>query len=764
MTTRAHLDPPAPVRARLAALPAVLLAAALAGTVGAAVLGNPGSPVENPVAWGLVVLTAAAATWLARARAARSAGERDLWRRLAVGAATTGLGAATTAVLVLADVQGQLLALPGALAVVLTFPLLYGGLVVWNRTGSALADPHETLNGIGSVLAVAAFLQVVAPEPAAGSPWWAAHLAALQLAAAFVLGGTAVAMGSIAATARDTRTWLVAVAFLPAGIGGAHWLWSGAVSTWAVLVPAAAALTVGAAAAWRPAALVPQPTDPIASTVGGYAVLVVSAGLMAAAALLDLAPAVTWLAGAAVVLSGTRLLINTRDLAELGTARAEARTDELTGLPNRRAVRARLVRDEGAPRLLALLDLDNFKDVNDALGHDAGDRLLRAVAERLAGALEPGDLLGRLAGDEFVVVAAPPAGQTPAGRAGTLTADLAAALADPVDGDGFVVHVQASIGIALDAGGRAGGDLLAEADVAMYRAKRTRGRAVVFDEGLRSDTAGLLGLVEDLRRAVREDQLVLHYQPQVALDSGLVVGVEALVRWRHPVRGLVPPGDFLQVAEEHGLMPEVTSWVLDRAVEQVGRWWATGHRVRVSVNLSAADLVDAGLPGRVTGLLAAAGVPPQALVLEVTETAVMVDPARSAAVLRRVAAAGVGVSLDDFGTGWSSLTYLRDLPATELKLDRSFTQGLLTDPRAAAIVASTVGLAHDLGLRVVAEGVEDLATFHELAAVRCDESQGFLHGAAVPAAELERSWAGGPAQAPRATGPAGGRAEVAVSR
>jgi diguanylate cyclase len=272
--------------------------------------------------------------------------------------------------------------------------------------------------------------------------------------------------------------------------------------------------------------------------------------------------------------------------------------------------------------------------------------------------------------------------------------------------------------------------------VAMYDAKRSRAGVALYDSARHADSSGHLGLVEDLRTALATGQLVLHHQPQLDIATGATVGVEALVRWQHPARGLLGPGDFLPLAEVHGLMGALTEEVLGQAVAQAAAWRREGLDLHMSVNLSASNLLDAALPDRVAGLLEQHALPPGSLVLEVTESVLLTDPERSLAVVGALADLGVTVSIDDFGTGYSSLAYLRDLPVAELKLDRSFTADLLTDARTGAIVASTIELAHRLGLRVVAEGVEDEATLRHLQSLDCDISQGYLHARPLPADQL----------------------------
>ena len=316
-------------------------------------------------------------------------------------------------------------------------------------------------------------------------------------------------------------------------------------------------------------------------------------------------------------------------------------------------------------------------------------------------------------------------------------------LAEPFPIEGLVIHSAVSVGVTtsigvLGEGSQAPTRLLREADVAMYDAKRSGAGVALYDSARHADSSGHLALVEELRSALSAGQLLLHHQPQLDVATGAIVGVEALVRWAHPVRGILGPGEFLPLAEVHGLMGVLTEEVLARAVAQAAVWRRTGLDLRMSVNLSASNLLDAGLPRRVDELLGAHGLPPESLVLEVTESVLLTDPDRSLAVVGALAELGVTVSIDDFGTGYSSLAYLRDLPVAELKLDRSFTADLLTDDRTQAIVASTIELAHRLGLRVVAEGVEDEETLRHLESLDCDTSQGYLHARPLPARELER--------------------------
>jgi diguanylate cyclase (GGDEF)-like protein len=445
----------------------------------------------------------------------------------------------------------------------------------------------------------------------------------------------------------------------------------------------------------------------------------------------------------------------------IARARAEEQLrDPLTGLPNRQWLLERTwtALDDaeriGARAALMLIDLDRFRSVNDTLGHLAGDRLLLQIAERLRLALPRGAEAARLGGDEFAVLLPVADSTTSASRAAR---GLVAALGSPLDLDGLTLVLEASAGVAvfpdhaLDAEG-----LLRRADVAMYQAKRDRTGVEVYESKRDSNTPDRLGLLGDLRRALDAHEVQLHYQPKVRFD-GQVAGLEALVRWVHPERGKVPPDEFIAIAESSGLMPHLTEYVLETALEQVARWRAQGLRVPVAVNVSPRDVHTPGFAGSVAARLARHGVPAGALQLEITEHVLLEDPQRAADTLAALAGHGVKMSLDDFGTGYSSLVHLRRLPVSELKIDRSFVARLAVDAEDAEIVRCTVDLAHSLGLLVVAEGVEDDETWERLRDLGCDAVQGWLVAAAMPAEETTawlrargvRGW-----QRPRAALPA----------
>jgi len=406
-----------------------------------------------------------------------------------------------------------------------------------------------------------------------------------------------------------------------------------------------------------------------------------------------------------------------------------AHHDSLTELPNRALFteRARTAvcdaQRTGSAAAVLLVDLDRFKEVNDALGHHIGDALLHAVGERLRAHVSAADTVARLSGDEFAVLLPEVAETTAAER---LAVQLLEELREPVVADGLTLEIDASVGAAVFPDhAHTEGQLLQCADVALSHAKLQHDGVVVYRPELDVHTPARLALFGELRRAIEAGQLVLHYQPKVALDHGRVTGVEALVRWEHPRRGLLLPGDFIPVAEQTGLIRPMTLHLLDLALRDCRSWRGQGLDLSVAVNLSARSLVDAGLPQQVQDTLDRHGLPAGALELEITETTAMVDPGRALHVLAGLRALGVRLSVDDYGTGHSSLSYLHQLPVHTLKIDRSFVQTMDRNPHEATIVRSTVDLARSLGLQVVAEGVETEAAWRQLALLGCDAAQGF---------------------------------------
>ena len=413
----------------------------------------------------------------------------------------------------------------------------------------------------------------------------------------------------------------------------------------------------------------------------------------------------------------------------------QALSDGLTRLPNRVLLRQRLEQAIQADTPLALLviDLDRFKEVNDTLGHSTGDLLLQQLGPRFGAELRESDTLARLGGDEFAVLLP----DTDTHEAQSVSERLLRALERPFDLDGAGVEVGGSIGVAVYPDHGADADtLLRRADVAMYLAKETRSGVAVYAPDRDYHSPDRLALVADLRRAIDHDELVLYYQPKIDVRTGALVAVEALLRWPHPSRGLVPPDEFILLAEQTRLIRPLSRWVLRAALRQCAAWRADGLDLPVAVNLSAQDLQDPALPDLVAEQLTACGVSPEHLQLEITESGLLADPPRARERLARLRALGVRVAIDDFGTGYSSLSYLQRLPVDELKIDRSFVQGMAADESARAIVRAVIDLADDLGLRVVAEGVEDRATWDVLAALGCDVAQGYYFSPPLPAPDL----------------------------
>jgi diguanylate cyclase (GGDEF)-like protein len=415
-----------------------------------------------------------------------------------------------------------------------------------------------------------------------------------------------------------------------------------------------------------------------------------------------------------------------------------ARHDPLTGLLNRRGATEELVRlmaqEDAQPLALLFIDLDRFKLVNDSLGHSVGDELLKALAQRLSSSVPAEWIVSRFGGDEFLIICPATADPLPRVRA------LGDVLRSNITVGPHDLRVGGSTGVATARPGQSADDLIREADTAMYRAKeRGAGGYATFDDEMRAWTTARLTTERDLRRAVERDELVLHYQPVLDLATGSVTGVEALVRWLHPELGLQLPATFIPVAEETGLIVEIGEWVLREAARAAASWRREGSPMRISVNVAAAQLLRGDLAAVVESSLVEAGATPHDLVVEVTETAMLTDLDSTVRQLHAVRAVGVGVSLDDFGTGFSSLAHLQRLPADELKIDRSFVSAIGRDPVSAAIVRCVLELADAIGLEVVAEGVETVDQLDQVRSYGCKRGQGYLFGRPVPASALDLS-------------------------
>jgi diguanylate cyclase (GGDEF)-like protein len=384
-----------------------------------------------------------------------------------------------------------------------------------------------------------------------------------------------------------------------------------------------------------------------------------------------------------------------------------------------------------------LLDLDRFKEINDTLGHHYGDVLLRDLGPRLAKAAGPDGLVARLGGDEFAVL--PSIQSDDADALQEAASRLLECVCEPIAVDELTLGIGASIGISrypLD--GEDVHDMLRRADVAMYSAKESHSSYKVYETALDRYSLRRFTVLNEFRKALENEQFVLHFQPVVAITGEEVRGAEALVRWEHPQLGMVPPNDFIPIAEQSGLIGPLTHYVLERAVAECKGWRNDGRELSVSVNLSVRDLLDLDLPGHVASVLTAHDLAPEALHLEITESMIMSDPDRALDTVTRLRDLGVCISVDYFGTGYSSLANLKRLPISELKIDRSFISSLPHDESDLIIVGSTINLGHDLRLKVVAEGVEDEITLMRLAKLGCDLAQGYYFGRPLPSQEFVR--------------------------
>jgi len=443
-----------------------------------------------------------------------------------------------------------------------------------------------------------------------------------------------------------------------------------------------------------------------------------------------------------------------RDVTQAAVAELKvqelARIDSLTGLPNRSRFLGELdraivrARRHGTRFAVCFMDLDRFKIINDTLGHAAGDELLKTMAARLGATVRASDLVARLGGDEFVLLL------EESGQTDTLQATaqrLLQAIAQPLQLQAHTYLVTGSVGISLYPDhAQDAATLLRQADAAMYLAKsKGKNNAQIYTAELAESAARQFELETALRQAVPRDELLLHYQPKVSVANGRMLGMEALVRWRHPVRGMVGPDEFIPVAEERGLIVEIGRWVMQAACRQVREWRDAGlHVLPVAVNLSARQFASDALLPDLEQAFRKYSVNPQDIQVELTESVLMADPARASAVLQHLHALGVRIAIDDFGTGYSSLSYLKRFPAHTVKIDRSFIRGLPLDANDLAIVRAVIAMAHTLGLQVVAEGVETEAQFTALRELGCDEAQGYLLGAPMPADALATRLGPGP--------------------
>ncbi len=578
-------------------------------------------------------------------------------------------------------------------------------------SGSAAAVVTNLAYPVGDLLLVALIFGIASLSGWRLSPaWWCLGIGFATLAV-----GDTIYLQSVAAGSAESS--LVANVFYMSGVG-----------------------LIGVATG--------QPrSDPPPPRIHGWSILIVpaacaigSVGLLVYDHFEPVGGAAIVLAAITILLAFARTALTFKDVRSLAESRKQAITDDLTSLPNRRAFvqhadeAIAASKASGAAMALMIVDLNHFKELNDTLGHHAGDVLLRLLGPRLVRQLRSTDLLARLGGDEFGLILSPCDEALAVEAAKRLNAQLL----KPFEISGLQLTVSGSVGIALcpDHGSDTT-ELMQRADIAMYEAKAARTGHQVYEGSRNTHSRENLALVSALPEAMELDQLELHFQAKVWAGCRRVAGAEALVRWRHPVHGLLPPDRFVPLLDRAGLSRELTRWVLNSALGECRRWHDGGFPLHVAVNATAPDLLDAGFPAEVAAALDRHGLPATALVIEVTETSVLLDPERADVILAALRKLGVGVSLDDFGTGFSSLTHLKALPVTEVKIDRSFVGSMRADPADAAIVGSTIGLAHGLGLKVIAEGVEDESTWRQLVELDCDLIQGYHCSRPLPGPDFE---------------------------
>jgi diguanylate cyclase (GGDEF)-like protein len=697
--------------------------------------------------WLYIGLVAASAV-LCVARAVTVRAERGAWLVLGVAIAMASLGE-TYWSFVLAGLGGAApFPSPADLLWLLFYPPAYValGLLIRRRLRSL---PHSVwLDGAIGVLGVAALGAAVVFPPVLAST--GGSVAAVATNLAYPLADVLLLMLVMAMFAlfgwRPDRIWcLIGAALATLAIADSVYLLQTAAGSYEegslldVLWPTGYGLI--AYAAWQPVG------DAVPARPRGWAVLIVPSlfalaalGVLLAGHFVAVNLVATLLATATIIAAGVRTAVTFGEARSLADSRHQALTDELTGLPNRRHFYARLgaaieaARLTGATAVVLLVDLDRFKELNDALGHHAGDRLLEQIGPRLEATLPNAEILGRLGGVKFAILLSR---ESRPQEAIAAAREVLVALQRPFAVSDLSIQTGASIGIAIFP--EHAGDaetLLQRADVAMYHARANRGGVEVYAPERDEHSRDRIVLAGELREAIKRDELVVHYQPKAELQTGTVIGVEALVRWAHARRGLLYPDTFLPLAEHSDLMRPLTLAVLHQALRQCAQWERAGLRPTVAVNISVSNLLDTRFPEEVKALLRSHNVGAERLQLEITENVVMADPERSLDILARLSENGVGLSLDDFGTGYSSLSYLKRLPVKELKIDRSFVTDMATDRNDAAIVRATVELGRSLGLVVVAEGVESADVWRQLRTYGCDIAQGYYLAKPMPAQEI----------------------------
>jgi diguanylate cyclase (GGDEF)-like protein len=728
------------------------LAAFAAYALGGAGRGSIDGPMGEWVGPAIQILAAG----LAVAWGARRPSERVAWSLLAAGMVVSAAGDVWYA-LFLADLSEPPFPSFADALYLAYYPVTYAGLILLLRARATTFNRSVWLDGLIGGLGVAAVTAALLLKPIIATTEGSFAAVAVNLAypAGDLLLLALIMIGSALLGRRAARGWYwLAAALSLWAVADSYYLYQVAVDSYVaghwldLLWPLGAALMVPAA--WAGSRAWTDLREP-GSQEGWLLIVPVGWTLAAGAVLIHdhftrVSLVAIVLAGLTLVASLVRTVLTFYEVRALADSRRQALTDDLTGLANRRAFYEQVdgaleqARSGHAPLSLLVVDLDRFKELNDTLGHHAGDLVLRQVGPRVRGAVPGAHTIARLGGDEFAVLLTDRPGEADSLAA---AGAIRAALESSFEVDEVTVHVEASVGIAMyPQHGEDAGLLLRHADIAMYQAKETRSGAELYAADRDQHSRERLSLMGELRTALRRGELVVYYQPKADLRTARVTGAEALVRWQHPERGLLFPDQFLPMAEQTGLMRPLTLYVLERALRQTRAWHDAGRPLSIAVNLGVPNLLDLQLPGDVARLLEETGVAPRYLELEITENVVMADPVRTIQVLKALRELGVGLSLDDFGTGYSSLAYLKRLAVDELKIDKSFVMQMANDEDDAVIVRSTVDLALNLGLRVVAEGVEDEQSWRALERMGCEVAQGYYLSKPVPADQFGE-WLGG---------------------
>ena len=725
----------------------VLLLVAVATTGAYTVSVLPGVRAGQSDVWEIWVANAVwlLATVISLIRAVRVAEDRGAWWALTLALASSTIGSVYFAVafsgMPASDLPWVSLADLFWLAY---YPLAYVAVVLMVRAKVKNFTTSTWLDGLVSGLAAAAFVATIAFDGLALAS--GQSTLTLMVAMAYPIADVLLVLlviGFLAVTGwRPGRAWLLlGSGLLIQALADAVYLFQAAdytyvEATWLDCLWVIAALLT-AAAAWGSSAKQTTVVSDWRTLATPIVSVSIATAVLALQALTGDRQVAVSLAVGTILVATLRAGFALHEVRALADSRREALTDELTGLPNRRRLLSalNLRMREGESFAVLLLDLDGFKEINDTLGHGTGDLLLTQVAQRLEESRRSNDILCRLGGDEFAMIAAGPL--DPAG-ASMAARRVAAALSESFQLGAVTVTVEGSVGVAMfpDHGASAS-DLLSRADVAMYQAKRDRSEHAIYDPARNDHSVDRLRVVAEVREGLARGELVVHYQPQVELRTGSLIGLEALSRWQHPERGLLGPDAFLPAVEHTSVMRPFTEELLRTVLRQMDEWRGGPVDVPVSVNVAAPNLVDRTFSATVARLLAEHGVRPDQLVIEVTENAVLADAERALCVLHELRDLGVGLSIDDFGTGLSSLQRLRMLPVDELKIDKSFVAGLPDDIRDTAVVEASVTLARRMGLSVIAEGVETEDVRQILLGLGCARAQGFYFAKALSPESLE---------------------------